>query len=251
MIMNTIEEPRKRFSELDVVRAIALLFLPVIHVYEEMELIGTLSAEALSSCKWVLALCVFAPSVFMICFGANLFFAKEKSPAEYAKRGLKFLLIGVGLNVARLLLPSFISLAMVKPGRVMNAVNNILACDIYDFVGAFLLVFALFKKLRLSGFAMLLVSMLMLLLNTVIPPVQLEACLAFFSGASFTWMRQAVSRFSPGRYFRFWASVSAKFTAHFKQRKIAGALFCVFCSSPVCCTVLFSLPSVPMGWIQI
>ena len=180
--MNTIEEPRKRFSELDVVRAIALLFLPVIHVYEEMELIGTLSAEALSSCEWVLALCVFAPSVFMICFGANLFFAKEKSPAEYAKRGLKFLLIGVGLNVARLLLPSFISLAMGKPGRVMNAVNNILACDIYDFVGAFLLVFALFKKLRLSGFAMLLVSMLMLLLNTVIPPVQLEGCLAFFLG---------------------------------------------------------------------
>ena len=180
--MDIIEEPRKRYSELDVVRAIALLFLPIIHVYEEMELIGTLSAEALSSCKWVLTLCVYAPSVFMICFGANLFFAREKTPTEYAKRGLKFLLIGVGLNVVRLLLPSFISLAMGKTGRVLNAVNNILGCDIYDFVGLFLLVFALFKKLRMSDFAMLIVSMIMLLLNTVIQPVPVEGSAAYFLG---------------------------------------------------------------------
>ena len=184
--MNSIEEPRKRFSELDVVRAIALLFLPFIHVYEEMELIGTLSAEALSSCKWVLTLCVYAPSVFMICFGANLFFAKEKTPAEYAKRGLKFLLIGAGLNVARLLIPSLISLAMGKTGRVLNAVNNILGCDIYDFVGAFLLVFALFKKLRMSDFSMLIAAMVMLLVNTLIQPVNnIEGTAAFFCGRFF------------------------------------------------------------------
>ena len=45
------EEPRKRYAELDAVRAIALLFLPIIRVYEEMELIGTLSDQALSSCR--------------------------------------------------------------------------------------------------------------------------------------------------------------------------------------------------------
>ena len=167
---------------MDAVRAIALLFLPIIHVYEEMELIGTLSAEALSSCKWVLTLCVYAPSVFMICFGANLFFAREKTPAEYAKRGLKFLLIGVGLNVVRFLIPSMISLAMGKADRVLVAVNNILGCDIYDFVGLFLLVFALFKKLRLSDFAMLIVSMILLLLNTLIQPVSVEGPAAYFIG---------------------------------------------------------------------
>lgn len=180
--MGIIAEPRKRYSELDAVRAIALLFLPIIHVYEEMELIGTLSEQALSSCKWVLTLCVYAPSVFMICFGANLFFAREKTPAEYAKRGLKFLLIGAGLNVIRFLIPSFISLAMGKPERVLEAVNNILGCDIYDFVGLFLLVFALFKKLRLSDFSMLIISMIMLLLNTVIQSVPLEGSAAYFLG---------------------------------------------------------------------
>ena len=180
--MNSIEEPRKRFSELDVVRAIALLFLPFIHVYEEMELIGTLSAEALSSCKWVLTLCVYAPSVFMICFGANLFFAKEKTPAEYAKRGLKFLLIGVGLNAARFVLPSLISLAMGKPERVTEAMNTVLASDIYDFVGAFLLAFALFKKLRMSDFSMLITAMIMLLINTLIQPVPVEGSAAYFLG---------------------------------------------------------------------
>lgn len=183
--MNNLEEPRKRFCELDVVRAVSLLFLPIIHMYEEMELQKTLSADALSSCRWVLALCVYAPSVFMLCFGANLFFAREKTPAEYAKRGLKFLLIGIGLNVVRFFIPALIAAAMGKPGEIMVAVNNILACDIYDFVGAFLLVFALFKKLRLSDFSMLIISMLMLLLNTVIQPVSIEGSAAYFFGRFF------------------------------------------------------------------
>ena len=86
------------------------------------------------------------------------------------------------LDVIRFLIPSLISLAMKKQWRVMEAVNDLLTSDIYDFVGAFLLVFALFKKLRLSGFAMLIVAMLMLLLNTAIQPVQVESYLASFLG---------------------------------------------------------------------
>ena len=177
-MLNT-EENRTRYSELDIVRAISLLFLPIIHTYEEMELIDTLSPAALSSCRWVLSLCVYAPSVFMICFGANLFFAKEKTPAEYAKRGLKFLLIGVALNIARFLIPALI---FGNPERINIALTCILACDIYDFVGAFLLVFALFKKLKLSDFTMLIVSMIMLLINTLIQPIHADGPLAAFLG---------------------------------------------------------------------
>ena len=71
---------------------------------------------------------------------------------------------------------------MGKSWRVLEAVNNILGCDIYDFVGLFLLIFALFKKLRLSDFAMLIVSMVMLLVNTVIQPVHAEGSAAYFLG---------------------------------------------------------------------
>lgn len=114
-----------------------------------MELKGILTAKALSSYRWVLTLCVYAPSVFMICYGANLFFAKEKTPGEYVKRGLKFLLIGVVLNILRFMIPSLI---VGSPKLIQESINNILASDIYDFVGAFLLVFALFKKLKMSDF---------------------------------------------------------------------------------------------------
>ena len=241
--MVIIEEPRKRYSELDAVRAIALLFLPVIHVYEEMELIGTLSAEALSSCKWVLTLCLYAPSVFMICFGANLFFAREKTPAEYAKRGLKFLLIGVGLNVMRFVLPSLISLAMGKKGWVLNAVNNVLASDIYDFVGVFLLVFALFKKLKLSAFAMLIAAMIMLLINTVIQPVPVEGSAAYFLGRFFyvnqnsyfpllSWTIFPITGYCFGKVYR--ASQSEQERRKFNLRMLIfcyvmyGALFYTF-----------------------
>ena len=177
--MTVMEVNRKRYTELDIVRAVSLLFLPIIHVYEEMELKGTLTAEALDSCRWVLTLCVYAPSVFMICFGANLFFAKEKTPGEYAKRGLKFLLIGVVLNILRFMVPSLI---VGSRELIRDSFNNILASDIYDFVGAFLLVFALFKKLKMSDFAMLITAMLMLLLNTLIPPATVEGPMAFFLG---------------------------------------------------------------------
>ena len=86
------------------------------------------------------------------------------------------------LDVIRYLIPSLIFLAMEKQWRVMEAVNDLFTSDICDFVGAFLLVFALFKKLRLSCFAMLIVAMLMLLLNTAIHPVQVESYLASFLG---------------------------------------------------------------------
>ena len=177
--MLTTEENRKRYGELDIVRAISLLFLPIIHVFEEMEAIDTLSPSALSSCRWVLSLCVYAPSVFMICFGANLYFAKEKTPAEYAKRGVKFLLIGVSLNVVRFLLPALI---FGNPEEIKEGLYCILECDIYDFVGAFLLVFALFKKLKLSDFTMLIVSMIMLLINTLLPPIHINSALDCFLG---------------------------------------------------------------------
>ncbi len=173
---------RSRFVEFDILRALALLLLPIIHTYEELECVEMLSEQALNSCSWALTLCIYAPSIIMICFGANLYFAKEKTSVEYAKRGIKFLLIGLGLNVLRFILPSLVCVYMGKPERFAEVVSFSLSSDIYDFVGVFLLVFALFKKLKMSDFAMLITAMAMLLLNTLIQPVNIDGDLGCFMG---------------------------------------------------------------------
>lgn len=161
-----MEQTRKRYIEFDVLRACAILLLPLIHLYEELNDCGYLTAAASQSQRWILALCVYAPSVFMLCFGANLFFAKEKTPATYAKRGVHFLFLGVVLNIVRYVIPALIVQITGKADVFAEALQEILCCDIYDFVGAYLLLYAFFKKIKLPNSVMLMITLIMMWANT-------------------------------------------------------------------------------------
>ncbi len=161
-----MEKTRKRYIEFDVLRACAILLLPLIHVYEELNDCGYLTSAASQSQRWILVLCVYAPSVFMLCFGANLFFAKEKSPKTYTKRGLHFLLLGVLLNIVRFVIPALVVQIFGKADVLAEALQEILCCDIYDFVGLYLLFYALMKRLKMSNSVMLLITLVMMWANT-------------------------------------------------------------------------------------
>lgn len=161
-----LKQTRKRYIEFDILRAAAIMLLPLIHLYEELHDQGLLTSMASRSQHWILYLCVYAPSVFMLCFGANLFFAREKTPAEYAKRGVRFLLIGVSLSAVRFVFPTLIAELCGKQGEIVKSIGNLFFSDIYDFVGAFLLLYALFKKLKLSDFTMLMIAFAMMFVNT-------------------------------------------------------------------------------------
>ena len=167
--MQTAAVKKERFYQFDVARAFSILLLPLIHVFEELESRELLAPDVVSGWRIpILYLCIYAPSLFMILFGTNLKFAKEQAPAEYAKRGVHFLLIGVLLNVLRFGIPAVAGLIAGNTGPLLTFIVATLQSDIYDFIGLFLLLFALMKKLRLSGGWMLIISLALLTVSNYV-----------------------------------------------------------------------------------
>lgn len=171
---------KRRFEELDLARALPLLLLPLVHVYEEFESINALPESLLANYSWILKLCNLMPSVFMILMGANIYFSRKSTAKDLLKRGLTFIVIGLGLNFFRFILPSIItSLINGDFDAVFGEYGSLyytLSPDIYDFVGIAFIVFAAFKAMKFSPLAILLASSAMLAIDGIIPQFE-TSCL--------------------------------------------------------------------------
>lgn len=175
---------KRRFEELDLSRALPLLLLPLVHVYEEFESIDALPDSILSGYHWILYLCNLMPSIFMILMGANMYFSRKSTAKDMLKRGVTFMGIGVALNFFRFIIPSIItSIINGDPEAVIGEYGSIyytLTPDIYDFVGLAFIAFAIFKKFNFSPLAILLSSTGLLTLDIVIP--QFSTDISFVDG---------------------------------------------------------------------
>lgn len=178
---------RRRFEELDIARALPLLLLPVVHMYEEMESIDQITESFVTGNEWILKLCTLMPSVFMICLGANIVFSRKSTAQQLFKRGIHFIIFGVVLNFMRFGIPSLLYLPWTA-GPLLECIYYTLTPDIYDFVGMAFLFFALFKKLKLSSLQILLISVGLLTLDAVIP--NFETSNTYLNGflGRFIWM---------------------------------------------------------------
>ena len=158
-----------RFKEFDIIRALSLLALPLIHTYEEMMLLDALPGAVSDGCIWIMIFGNTAP-IFMLCLGTNLAFSRHTTAEDLLRRGFQFLCWGLLLNLARFIFPSALtSLYLHSPALLYESFYYTLAPDIYDFAGLAFLVFALFRKLNFSTLQILLTSFFMLTLDSVIP----------------------------------------------------------------------------------
>lgn len=164
---------KRRFEELDLARALPLLLLPLVHVYEEFESIYGLPETLVENYKWILYLCNLMPSVFMILMGANIFFSRKSTAKDLFKRGISFVGIGLALNFLRFIIPSIIT--SIVNGNIdgifgeYGSIYYTLTPDIYDFVGLAFIVFAIFKYFNFSPLTMMLTSVAMLMIDGIIP----------------------------------------------------------------------------------
>ena len=106
------KKPLTRFGEFDLLKAGAILGLPAIHVMEEI-LEGGFGGPGLQAIGgFVIGLCAFGPSVFMICMGFGI--GGSKSSLESIRRtGIQFLLIGAILNIFRWFLPGVLQAIVI------------------------------------------------------------------------------------------------------------------------------------------
>lgn len=166
---NEAKKPLIRFGEFELLKAIAIIGLPAIHLMEEALEGGYASPELMKFGTMIIGLCAFGPSVFMICMGFGIGGGKT-SAKSIRKNGIQFLLIGAILNIFRWLIPGIIQSLTIHT-KLIEDINFCLQSDIYYFVGIFFILYSFLKKKNISSEGMLFNSILMLTASMLLTPI--------------------------------------------------------------------------------
>jgi len=150
----TAKKPLTRFGEFELLKAIAIMGLPAVHVMEEAIEGGAASPGVMRFGTAIIGLCAFGPSVFMICMGFGIGGGKT-SPDAIRRNGIQFLLIGAILNIFRWLLPGILQ-SIVLHTNLIEDVKFCLQSDIYYFVGIFFIFYSFMKKRKITPAGMIL-----------------------------------------------------------------------------------------------
>lgn len=162
------KKPLTRFGEFELLKAIAIIGLPVVHVMEEAMEAGYASPGLMNFGNAILGLCAFGPSVFMLCMGFGL--GGNRTSADSIRRnGIQFLLIGALLNIFRWALPGVLS-ALTIHTPIIEDINFCLQSDIYYFVGIFYIFYSFLKQWKVQTIGLVFFSIIMLTLNTLLTP---------------------------------------------------------------------------------
>jgi len=132
--------------ELDVAKAICLIGMPVVHLSGLC-----MGDEALTEgVGYVLDSVLGGPfgmPMFAVCMGISTNYSHMKKPAEYVRRGLILLIMGLALNIFRYGIPYLLGYALTgDSGRYLSdIVFKLFETDVYQFFGlSFMLIGAMF-----------------------------------------------------------------------------------------------------------
>ena len=163
------KKPLTRFGEFELLKAIAIIGLPAVHLMEESMEKGFASPGLARFGNAILVLCAFGPSVFMICMGFGIGGGRT-SPKNIRANGIQFLVIGMLLNIFRWLLPGLLR-SVVLQRNMMQDVDFCLQSDIYYFTGLYFILYSYFKQWKIPISGIIMISILMLTANTLLTPV--------------------------------------------------------------------------------
>ena len=163
------KKPLTRFGEFELLKAIAILGLPAVHVMEEAIEGGFASKGLYDFGTLIIGLCAFGPSVFMICMGFGIGGGKTP-PDGIMRNGIQFLLIGAILNLIRWFIPGVVQ-ALTIHTHLIDDVDYCLQSDIYYFVGFFFIFYSILRKLKIQTPGLLMISVLTLTANTLLTPI--------------------------------------------------------------------------------
>lgn len=164
----TRKKPLTRFGEFELLKAIAILGLPAVHIMEEAIEAGYAGAGLTQFGQAIIGLCAFGPSVFMICMGFGIGGGRT-SPDGIYRNGIQFLLIGGLLNIFRWLIPGILQMIVIHTPLHVD-IEFCLQSDIYYFVGTFFVFYSFLKRLKIHTPGVLMISVLMLTVNTLLTP---------------------------------------------------------------------------------
>lgn len=151
-----------RQHELDVAKVLAILYMVVIHVYEEM---GTVPwwtpPDSLFRIVMEFLGGPLAAPVFMFAMGVGMVYTKCRNPRAFAKRGLRLLVASYLLNVVRMTVPFYLARLAGDSWGGWTVVDTIGLVDILQFAGMAFLLMALLEKCRVGRWGIVAVALVL------------------------------------------------------------------------------------------
>ncbi|MGL4737738.1 MAG: heparan-alpha-glucosaminide N-acetyltransferase domain-containing protein [Cellulosilyticaceae bacterium] len=166
-----------RQLEIDMARGLAVLFMIIIHV--QIYFANPVTTDSyLAGINDFLGDIPAAP-MFMFLLGVGINYSRKNDAALTFKRGIGLLVMGYALNLIRGLVPGIIrAYTYWDVYYLYEGIEELLYVDILQFAGLAMMLFGVFKYLKLQKVAIGLTGIGLALLNFVMLPQQTETLLA-------------------------------------------------------------------------
>ncbi len=158
-----------RQLEFDVARVFAILYMVIVHVYEEMSAVDYWTPPD-SLFRTVIEFVggPLAAPVFMFAMGLGVVYTKHRNPRAFAIRGLKLLGVAYLLNVVRMTIPYCLTLLSGGSWGSWTVLDTITLVDILQFAGMAFLLIALLEKWKAGRLGIIAVALLLQALGTLL-----------------------------------------------------------------------------------
>jgi len=158
-MINKAEVNTGRQFEFDVAKSFAIIFMIIVHTFDHMtQTNGNILPKIIEFLG-----CPPAAGVFMFAMGLGISYTKHSSPKEFAKRGIKLVIMGYVLNFFRetilLIIGKLCSVSNSYEG--VSIFSSLMAIDILQFAGLSFILVALFKKIKLKPYIILIIAIVM------------------------------------------------------------------------------------------
>ena len=149
-----------RQKELDIAKGIAIIFMVFCHGFEILS--WFFNPEISSDFSYFILDVVlggsFAAPVFIFCMGISFAYSRKSGAGDMFRRALKMAGVVLLLEIARTVLPGLLQWVMSGDPECIEYVDIFFSVDILQFVTMAMLVIALFKKLNLKPYVMVIIA---------------------------------------------------------------------------------------------
>lgn len=151
-----------RQKEFDYVKLIAIVFMILIHMWEECTDINlsVLPKGFFNNCLQFCAGPLAAP-MFMTAMGVGIPYSKHSTSRDFFKRGVNIFILAYVLNILRDALPYVIFVGINHEFDINYFLFTLLNGDILQFAGLSFMLIALFIRLNLSALVMTCIALVM------------------------------------------------------------------------------------------
>ena len=151
-----------RQGELDVAKALAIPYMVIIHIYEEMSGVDyDVRPDNLFRGILVFLGGPLAAPVFMFAMGVGMVYTRHRTPRAFALRGLRLLLVAYLLNLVIWTIPYLLSALRGSPWQGWAIPDTLGMVDILHFAGMAFLLMALLTRLKAGRFGIVVTALLL------------------------------------------------------------------------------------------